>query len=163
MKRSVFYSFHYEIDNWRAAQIRSMGVVDGNRPVTDNDWEKVVRGGDKAIQNWIDNQMQGRFCVIVLIGQSTAGRKWINYEIRKGWKDKKGMSGIYVHNLKDKDGKQAVKGRNPFQGIVVDGVNLSQLVETYDPPFSSSQKVYEYIGDHLATWVESAISTRWNH
>ncbi len=51
--------------------------------------------------------------MVVLIGQNTAGRKWINYEIRKGWKDKKGMFGIYIHNLEDKDGKQAIKVKIP--------------------------------------------------
>jgi hypothetical protein len=73
------------------------------------------------------------------------------------------MFGIYIHNLKDKDGNQATKGQDPFKGIVVDDIDLSQVVKTYDPPFSSSQRVYEYIGEHLATWVESAISSRRNH
>jgi hypothetical protein len=89
MKRRVFYSFHYKMDNWRAAKIRSIGAIDGNQPVSDNDWEKIVRGGDKAIKNWIDNQMQGRSCVVVLIGQHTAGRKWINYEIQRAGRTRK--------------------------------------------------------------------------
>ncbi len=35
-KRQVFFSFHYEADAWRAAQVRNMGVVEGNEPVSDN-------------------------------------------------------------------------------------------------------------------------------
>src|SRR5438874_1029895 len=31
----------------------------GNAPVRDNDWEQVKRGGDKAIEKWIDNQLDG--------------------------------------------------------------------------------------------------------
>ena len=38
-KRGTFFSFHYKPDNWRAAQVRNMGVVEGNSPVSDNDWE----------------------------------------------------------------------------------------------------------------------------
>lgn len=50
MARRVFYSFHYELDSWRAAKVRNMGKLDGNQPVTDNDWESVAKGGDAAIQ-----------------------------------------------------------------------------------------------------------------
>ena len=30
MKRKVFYSFHFDNDNWRAGQVRNMGVVKTN-------------------------------------------------------------------------------------------------------------------------------------
>ena len=38
MKRRVFFSFHYEPDAWRAAQVRNLGIVDGNTPVSDRRW-----------------------------------------------------------------------------------------------------------------------------
>jgi hypothetical protein len=50
MARKVFYRFHYVPDNWRAAQVRNAGVVEGNVPVSDNDWEKITRGGEDAIK-----------------------------------------------------------------------------------------------------------------
>ena len=43
MARRAFYSFHYIPDNWRASQVRNMGVVDGNKPATDNDWETIKK------------------------------------------------------------------------------------------------------------------------
>ena len=107
MARRVFFSFHYKPDNWRAAQIRNSGVVEGDRPVTDNEWESITRLGDAAIQRWIDAQLYGKSCLIVLIGSYTANRKWINYEIAKAWNDGKGVLGIYIHNLKD----QSMVGR----------------------------------------------------
>ena len=101
MPRKAFYSFHYKPDNWRASQVRNMGVIEGNAPASDNDWESITRGGDAVIEKWIDGQMNGKSCSIVLIGTNTAGRKWINYEIKKSWNDKKGVMGIHIHNLKD--------------------------------------------------------------
>ena len=95
MSRKAFYSFHFKPDSWRASQVRNIGVVDGNQPVSDNDWEDVKKGGDSAIQEWIDNQLAGRSCTIVLIGENTAGRKWIEYEIEKSWNDGKG-SLVYI-------------------------------------------------------------------
>ena len=87
MKRHVFYSFHYNQDNWRAAQVRNIGVIEGNRPATDNDWESVKKGGENAIKKWISEQLQGRTCTVVLVGFETADRKWINHEIVKSWDD----------------------------------------------------------------------------
>lgn len=31
-KRQIFYSFHYKPDNWRVAQVRNIGSVEGNKP-----------------------------------------------------------------------------------------------------------------------------------
>jgi len=164
MARKVFFSFHYKPDNWRASQVRNAGVVEGNKPVSDNDWETVTGGGDKAIEKWIAEQMNGRTCTVVLIGSGTAGRKWINYEIKKTWGDGRGLVGVYVHNLKDSDGDQSSKGKNPFDGftITVDGEkkNLSSIVKTYDPPGSTSTKVYEHIKTNIDDWAEEAITIR---
>lgn len=162
MGRKAFYSFHYVPDCWRASQVRNIGVVEGNTPVSDNDWETVKKGGDTAIQNWIDGQLSGRSCTIVLIGSNTAGRKWISYEIEKSWNDGKGVVGIHVHNLKNKDGYQCSKGTNPFDGFTMkrDNKKLSSIVKTYDPPHTTSTDVYDYIKKNLETWVEEAISIR---
>ena len=115
VKRRSFFSFHHKPDNWRAGQVRSMGVVEGNAPVSDNDWKTVTRSGAAAIEQWIDGQMHGRSCVTVLIGRQSAGRRWIKYEIEKAWNDRKGVLGIFIHNLKDVNGDQASKGKNPFR------------------------------------------------
>lgn len=162
VKRKAFYSFHYEPDNWRASQVRNIGVVEGSQVASDNDWETVKRGGDAAIQRWIDGQLTGRECTIVLIGQGTAGRKWINYEIVKSWNAGKGVLGIHIHNLKDRHGLQALKGANPFDSIAygTNGPALSTVVKAYDCRFSDSKYVYDYIAGNLAGWIEEAISIR---
>ena len=32
--------FYYKEDNWRASQVRNLGVIEGNILVSDNDWEQ---------------------------------------------------------------------------------------------------------------------------
>ncbi len=164
MARKTFFSFHYKPDNWRASQVRNCGVVEGNQPVADNDWETITKGGDAAIQKWIEAQLSGKSCTIVLIGTNTAGRKWIKYEISKSWNDGKGLVGVYIHNLQDKDEKQSAKGANPFDGVIITktGVKLSSIVKAYDPPYSISTSVYKHIKDNLADWVEEAVTLRAN-
>ena len=159
-RRRVFFSFHYKPDNWRAAQVRNMGMVEGNTPVSDNDWESVTRGGDAAIKRWIDRQMYGKSCAIVLIGRQTSGRKWIKYEIQKAWNDGKGLLGIHIHNLQDRNGNQSAKGPNPFYNLSLNGTRLSSIVKTYAPPHKRSTNVYAHIADNIADWAEDAIRIR---
>ncbi|WP_425618999.1 TIR domain-containing protein [Anatilimnocola sp. NA78] len=160
MSRRAFYSFHYQPDCWRAATVRSIGSIEGNRPAEDNDWESIKKGGDAAIQSWIDGQLFGKSCAVVLIGANTAGRKWINYEIEKAWREKKGLLGIYIHNLKDSKGDQSSKGTNPFSSFNIGSTPLSSIVQTYDPPFWDSKEVYKYITDNLAEWFDQSLAIR---
>ena len=162
MARRVFYSFHYVTDNWRASQVRNIGAVEGNQPAKDNDWETITKGGDKAIEKWIDDQMNGRSCVVVLIGAGTANRKWINHEIVKGWNAGKGVLGIHVLNLKNSEGKTSAKGTNPFDHVTLNsnGAKLSTIVKVYDPPGATSTDVYAHIKNNLEGWIEAAIAIR---
>jgi hypothetical protein len=164
MGKRVFFSLHYEVDHARASQIRNIGVVEGNRPVSPNDWKAIKSGGDTAIRRWIDGQLQGCCCTIVLIGRYTAGRRWVRYEIEKSWRDGKGVFGIYIHRLKDFQGEYAVKGKNPFDDIMVPalvfGRSLARTVKAYAPPHRDSKKVYRYIGRNMSDWIDEAISIR---
>lgn len=133
-KRQVFYSFHYEPDNWRAATVRNIGTIEGNKPAPDNDWETIKNGGDAAIEKWIKEQMKYRSCTVVLVGNKTAKRKWINYEIRESWKSGMGIVGIYIHGLKNQKGFITNKGLNPFESISFkSGKKLSEIVKCYNP------------------------------
>jgi hypothetical protein len=162
MPRPVFYSFHYDADNARASQVRNMGLVDGNRPATDNEWEQVKRGGDAAIERWIKSELSGRSCCVVLIGSATAGRKWISYEISEAWNLSMGVLGIHIHNLRNLAGMQSHKGTNPLDHVTFksSGRPLSEVGMVYDPPSTDSKQVYAYIKKMLPDWIEEAIRIR---
>lgn len=162
MARRCFYSFHYIPDCTRAAQVRQMGSIEGNAPARDNDWEEVVGGGSTAIEQWIDNQMYGRTCAIVLVGQDTANRKWINHEIVKAWDRGMGVVGVRIHGLKNLQGNTSAAGANPFDfiGYNSTGRKLSSIVKCYDPPGFDSKARYGWIAANLADMVEEAIEIR---
>ena len=165
MARKAFYSFHYTPDNWRAATVRSIGAIEGNKPASDNDWENITKSGDSAIKDWIAAQMYGRSCTVVLVGTNTANRKWINYEIVKSWDDGMGVVGIHIHGLMNSDKKVSARGQNPFGHINYGstGKKLSSIVKCYNPAGSNSQERYDWIKKHLANAVEEAISIRINN
>ena len=162
MARKCFYSFHYIPDNWRVSKIRNIGTVEGNKPASDNDWEKVTGGGDKKIKEWITGQMKGRTCAVILAGSNTANRKWINYEIKESWDDGMGVVVIHIHNLTNVLGRQSSKGTNPLYYVTLGptGKRLSVIANAYDPPRLTSKGVYSYISDHIEDWVEEAIQIR---
>jgi MTH538 TIR-like domain (DUF1863) len=159
-KRRIFYSFHFDNDVMRVQQIRNIGSLEENKPVSVNDWEKVKKGGVEAIEKWIDNNMYGRSCVVVLVGEETASRKCVKYEIKKAWEDGKGLLGIYIHNLKCPREGKCSQGANPFGQFSVDGVALSEIVKCYNPKASDA---YNSIADNLEDWIEEAIEIRENH
>ena len=157
MKRQVFYSFHYSKDVMRVQQIRNMGVIDGNPPASPNEWEQVKRTGDRAIEKWIDDNMKYRSCVIVLIGSETASRPWVQYEIKKAWKEGKGLFGVYIHNLRDPRSGICMKGANPFSQFTLNDQNFSTIVPCYDP---NPWDAYNDIRNNLDKWIEYAIAIR---
>lgn len=160
-KRQVFFSFEYLKDNWRAGQVRNMGKVDNSSTFSDNDWEEVKRKTDKEIKKWIDDQLQLRSCLVVLIGSTTANRKWINYEIEKAYELGKGMVGIFIHNLEDSNGKQSSKGTNPFYYVTADdGKRLSNYVKCFDSNYVSSKYVYDDISNNIEDLIEEAIRNK---
>ena len=158
MKRQVFFSFEYAKDNWRASQVRNMGKVSDESTFSDNDWEEVKEKSDSKIKEWIENQLQKRSCVVVLIGATTSTRKWVKYEIEKAYEMKKGIVGIHINKLKDKDGNQTEKGSNPFYNILTDsGERLSKYVDCFESVYQTSKYVYDDISDNIENLIEKAI------
>lgn len=162
MARKCFFSFHYNPDSHRAAQVRNMGAIEGNQAATDNNWETITKGGSAAIEQWIANEMKGRSCTVVLVGSNTANRKWINHEIVKSWDKEMGVVGIYIHGLKNLAGETATKGLNPFDFIThtPSKTKLSSIVKCYNPDGSDSKERYAWIREYLAAAVEEAVEIR---
>jgi hypothetical protein len=156
-QRKIFYSFHFDNDVMRVQQVRNMGVIEGNTAVSANAWEEVKKKGNTAIETWIDDNMKGKSCVIVLIGTETYLRPWVQYEIKKAWKDGKGLLGIHVHNLNCPNNGKCSKGVNPFNSVTFKEDGVVVVPKAYDPKASDA---YNDISENLSSWVEAAIKQR---
>jgi hypothetical protein len=153
-RESVFYSFHFDNDVFRVQQIRNMGVIEGDEPVSPNEWESVKGRGPAAIERWIDDNMKRKRCVVVLVGSETARRPWVRHEIIKAWNDNRGLVGIHIHNLKCPREGRCTKGANPFGTIKFkDGTPLSDFIDCHDPGYDAYQNIEESLED----WVDAAI------
>lgn len=156
-RRRAFLSFHFEGEAHQAAMVQEMGVVRCNRVAAQSEWDTIRARGEDAVLRWIDLSMRNRSVVIVLIGPRTAKRKWVLYEIEKGWQLGKGILGIHVHNLVHRERERGPKGENPFDRFRYGEARFSTIVETHETP---SRNAYQHIERHLAGWVEESIAIR---
>lgn len=140
MSRKVFFSFEYK-DVSRAMIVRNSWVAQGKESagfIDAADFESIERQGDKAIQNWIDKQLEGTSVTVVLVGEKTCSSKWVKYEIEKSKERGNGLLGIDVSKIKD------------FQG------NTSERCEEIPKGYSfylwNKDDGYNKMGD----WIEKA-------
>lgn len=156
----VFYSFHFDNDVMRVQQVRNIGAIEGNPATSPNEWERLKRSGNSAVENWISENMKYKRCIIVLIGAETYSRPWVKYEIEKAWDDGKALLGVHIHNLKCPRNGTSRKGKNPFdQFQFKDGRKLSSVVPCYDP---NPANAYQNISDNIADWIDHAITNKKN-
>jgi MTH538 TIR-like domain (DUF1863) len=157
MARRVFFTFHYHRDIMRVNIVRnhwltkldaqSAGYWDHSL------WEETKKKGDEAIQRMIDDGLVGSSVTAILIGQETAGRKWVNYELTRSHELGKGIIGIYIHKIKNIDGSTDLQGHNPLDDWTIQQngqcVRLSSIYPTYDWITNSGY-------NNFADWVEKA-------
>jgi hypothetical protein len=160
MTRHVFYSLHYEHDRARAELVRNVPGLVANLEAKPREWDAITRSGDFAIKRWFEQQIKGRSCMIVLIGAETSTRPLVHYEIARWSKLQLGMLGVHIHQLKDANGKQGVKGANPFEHPATGLGALATQVRIYEAPETDSKLAYRYIADNLTHWVEAAVARR---
>jgi len=100
MARRTFFSFHYEADVWRAANVRNSGIVDATSPEGFTDasiWEEAKSKGDAAVRKIIKDALERTSVTVVLIGAKTSTRDWVKYEITESVARGNGLLGIHVN------------------------------------------------------------------
>jgi len=151
MAKRVFFSFHYERDNWRSSIVRNSDVTKEDSVFIDAvAWEEVKKKTKKEIENWILNQMKGTSTTLVLIGRETSSREWVKFEIIESRKKGNAIIGIKIHNIKDKDSKPDSEGNLNFGVIDIDNDGNNLYFEDLYP-------IYDWINDdgynNLEKWI----------
>ena len=123
MKRHTFFSFCYDdVINFRANVVRNSYVTKyGEDTFIDGSiWEDAKTKSPKVIKELIDNSgIKNTSVTAVLIGDNTANRRWINYEIIKSFEQGNGIIGIFINRIKDKTGHITHKGLNPLDRLAL--------------------------------------------
>lgn len=165
MARQVFFSFHHQKDSWRVGQVRNSWLLQKgttNKFMDKAAWEAVERKGEAIVKAWIDRQMTGTGVTVVLIGQQTADRPYVKYEIQQSIRQHKGILGIYIHDILDRNRKTTPKGRNPLNDFSAMGDHpwvgflgvrskqpLADIFQTFDWENDNGRK-------NMSDWIEEA-------
>lgn len=165
MARRVFFSFHHQLDSWRVGQVRNSWLAqkgESNKFLDAASWEEVKRKGDAAIKAWIDRELNGTGVTVVLIGQETASRPFVRYEIEESFRRKNGLLGIHIHRIKNSNKKTSRKGRNPLDDFttMVDHPFLGLFGHKIEKTFSEIFQTFDWVHDdgrrNMASWIEEA-------
>ena len=165
MARRVFSSFHHQKDSWRVGQVRNSWLLqkgESNKFMDAAAWEQVKRKGDTAVKAWIDRELNGTGVTVVLIGQETAMRPFVRYEIEESFRRKNGLLAIHIHGIKNSDKKTSRKGRNPLDDFtaMVDHPFLGIFGHKTEKRYSEIFQTFDWIQDdgrrNMAAWIEEA-------
>jgi hypothetical protein len=125
-------------------------------------WEAVRRKGDAAVKAWIDRELRGTGVTVVLIGQETASRSYVKYEIEESFRRGNGLLGIHIHGIKDNNKKVCRKGRNPlddFTGTAehpIWGIFGVKSEQRYSEIFQTFDWVRDDGRENMVDWIEEA-------
>ena len=104
--RRVFFSFKYD-DVWQSNIVRNSWILASSTErqafgfVDAAEREALKRKGDAAIARWIRQQMSGTSVTVVLMGARTCESRWVRFEIEESVRERKGLLGIRIHEIKN--------------------------------------------------------------
>ncbi len=98
-------------------------------------------------------KLNGTSVTVVLIGEETSRRPYVQYELQQSYKRRNGIIGVHIHNCKDKDGNVCSKGSTTFGELGKDSggntVYFFQIAKVYDWADDDGYK-------NLGKWIEDA-------
>jgi hypothetical protein len=117
MARRVFFSFYYSNDVQRSQVVKKSQFLKDKELAGFFDssaMEEAKRKDPDSLRRFLKKQMEGSSVVCVLIGEHTANRRWVRFEILQGLFDERGVTGVQVHTIAGFDQRPSRPGPNPF-------------------------------------------------
>ena len=121
MARRVFYSFHYARDVGRANVVKNSWVTKKDCEEAgffdSSAFETAKRTSPDALKRFLNAQLEGSSVTCVLIGNQTAYREWVRYEIIRSFVCGKGLVGVYINAIPNFSRQVDVAGPDPFRFV----------------------------------------------
>jgi Thoeris protein ThsB, TIR-like domain len=104
VKRSVFYSFHYDdvirVNNVRHTEQFKAKILEVPQSHYDRSlWENSKRTNPESLKSLIREGVKNTSVVCVLIGTQTWSRPWVRYEIARSVIDQKGLLAVDLNSI----------------------------------------------------------------
>ena len=120
MPRYTFFSFCYEdVKNFKVNVVRNSWLINHSSDtfIDGSIWEKEKSKGSTVIKNLIENGLKNTSVTTVLIGDETAQRRWVKYEIVKSFEKGNGILGIHINRIRGKNQSISARGLNPLDRL----------------------------------------------
>lgn len=120
MPRFSFFSFCYEdVKNFKVNVVRKSWLLKNTEDtfIDGSIWEKEKSKGVSVIKNLIEEGLKKTSVTTVLIGEETADRRWVKYEIVKSFERGNGILGIHINRVRGKDQSISARGLNPLERL----------------------------------------------
>ncbi len=123
MARSVYFSFHYsDVIEFRVNVVRNsrdIHKIDDTSLFIDKSlWEESAEKDFNSLRKIIDDGLKGCGVTVVLVGNHTAERRWVKYEIIKSFTEGKGLLVVHINRIKTRSERKITrKGANPFDRL----------------------------------------------
>lgn len=120
MARYTFFSFCYDdVKNFKVNVVRNSWLLSNgeNTFIDGSIWEKEKSKGDAVIKQLIESGLKKTSVTAVLIGDETADRRWVKYEIVKSFDKGNGILGIYLNRIRGKEQRISARGTNPLDRL----------------------------------------------
>src|SRR5580704_536578 len=105
MARRTFFSFHYKPDVSRAWVVRNSWVTklaQGEREdagfFDSSVFEAKERESDDVLKRFLREGLNNTTVTCVLVGEQTALRRWVRYEVLRSFMRGNGLLGIKIHS-----------------------------------------------------------------
>lgn len=120
MSRYSFFSFCYEdVKNFKVNVVRNSWLLNHSADtfIDGSIWEKEKSKGPTVIKNLICAGLKMTSVTTVLIGDETADRRWVKYEIVKSFEKGNGILGIHINRIRGKEQTISSRGLNPLDRL----------------------------------------------
>jgi hypothetical protein len=120
MARYTFFSFAYEdVKNFKANVVRKSWLINNSEGtfIDGSIWETEKTKSPNEIKKLIELGLNKTSVTSVLIGDSTASRRWVKYEIVKSFDRGNGILGIHINRIRGRQQVISSRGLNPLDRL----------------------------------------------
>ncbi len=135
MPRYTFFSFCYEdVKNFKVNVVRNSWLLNNSSDsfIDGSIWEKEKSRGATVIKKLIESGLKKTSVTAVLIGNETANRRWVKYEIVKSFEKGNGILGIHINRIKGKEQVISARGLNPLDRLAFRVSEDGQKIRFYE-------------------------------
>lgn len=134
MARYVFFSFAYDdVKNFKVNVVRNSWLLKNKEEtfIDGSIWEKSKTKGEAYLKKLIEDGLKNTSVTTILIGEDTANRKWVNFEIIKSFERGNGILCIHINRIKGRTGLTA-RGPNPLNRLGFEVSNDGLKIRFYE-------------------------------